>query len=150
MLFRSQEIYSLFFNNNSIKTQHIFAKAIENSQTYYDDKILIAYITRDQANELNATVDDYIGIVNRLAQTKGTELVSFIYPKDDYYYVSLRVKKGYDAATIAKRNGGGGHLGAAAFESFDSIENTKNLVYSEFINELKIKKLNFRKNPFKH
>ena len=69
---------------------------------------------------------------------------------DEFMEKSISLREDIDAATIAKRNGGGGHLGAAAFESFDSIENTKNLVYSEFINELKIKKLNFRKNPFKH
>ena len=147
---KGQEIYSLFFNNNSIKTQHIFAKAIQNSKSYEDERILISYITPEEAKHLNACHDDYIGIVNRLAQTKNTELVSFIYPKDDYLYVSLRVKKGYDAATIAKRNGGGGHLGAAAFESYDSIENIINLVLNEFNNEIKSKKLNFSKNPFKN
>ncbi len=145
-----QEIYKHFFSNTTLKTQNLFAKAIQNCNSYEEGKILISHITKQQAQELNAQKDDYMGIVNRLAQTKDSDMVCFIYPKTDLYYVSMRVKKGYDAATIAKKYGGGGHLGAAAFTSEKPISELENIILNEFKNEIKSKNLLKIKNPFKN
>ena len=76
------------------------------------------------------------------------DLVCFIYPKTSKYYVSLRAKQGYDASTIAKNNGGGGHLGAAAFESDLPIEEIQQIILAEFIKEIQSKNISYSKNPF--
>jgi len=145
-----QEIYRHFFLNNSLKQQTIFAKAVMNTQLFHNGQILISYITKEEAKELKTMKEDYIGTVNRLAQTSGVNLTCFIYPTDDEFYVSLRVRQGYDAATIAKSHGGGGHTGAAAFESKLSIENIKNMILNDFLTEISTKNLKFSKNPFKN
>lgn len=144
-----ENIYNHFFSNNNLKNQKTFACAIKNSTIYNNGRILISKISYDEDFELKAKIEDYMGIINRLSKTKDVELVCFIYPRNGNYYVSMRARKGYDVSTIAKSHGGGGHTGAAAFESSLPLEDISNIIVEEFNNEIKIKNLKFSKNPFK-
>jgi len=130
-----QKIYKHFFCNNSLKTQQIFALAAQNSKLYHDGKILISHLTKNEHDSLKAEKDDYTGIINRLAQTSGVNLVCFIHPKNNEYYVSMRASKGYNVSEIAKKHGGGGHIGAAAFETNNEINEIHNIILNEFSNE---------------
>ena len=76
------------------------------------------------------------------------DLVCFIYPRASKYYVSLRARQGYDASKIAKNNGGGGHLGAAAFETELDFNEIEQKILKEFMEEIQEKNLQFSKNPF--
>jgi phosphoesterase RecJ-like protein len=146
---KGQEIYKHFFSNNSYRSQLMFAKAIQNSQQYNNGKIIISKISKPEAEAFKAEKDNYTGIINRLAQTRDVDLVCFIYPKTSKYYVSLRAKQGYDASGIAKKNGGGGHLGAAAFETDMEISEIEKIILKDFMDEITTKNITFSKNPFK-
>lgn len=129
-------IYRAFLANNTKKTMKLLAKAIENMSSFENDKIIISYITHEQANELNANHVDMCGIVNQIATINTAKLICFIEPRNGAYYASMRAKKNYDVSQIAKNNGGGGHIGAAAFIAKGSLEELINLILDEFKQQL--------------
>lgn len=131
------DIYDNYFSNNTLKNMQVLARAIENVGQYNNGATIFSYITKSQAAELNLIYEDYTGIINRLATISGVKLVCFVYPKDNCYYVSMRAKRGLDVATIAKKYGGGGHVGASAFLSNESLENIQDTINKEFSNALK-------------
>ncbi len=132
----SGAIYNNFFNSNTIRNMNLLALAIQNIITLEDGKIILTQITREQARLYKAKFDDYTGIINRLATISGNCLVCFVQPKDNQYYVSMRAKRGYDVAMIAKKFGGGGHIGAAAYLSNKSIKEIEEEVLKEFLEQI--------------
>ena len=44
----------------------------------------------------------------------------------------MRAREGYSVSDIAKKNGGGGHNGAAAFESDLPVSEIENMLTSDF------------------
>ena len=134
-------IYNNFFGNNTIRNRHLLALAIENTITLEDGKIILTQITRDQANLYKAKFEDYTGIINKLSTISGSCLVCFVQPKDDLYYVSMRAKRGFDVSYIAKKYGGGGHIGAAAYLSDKSIKEIEEDVLKEFLEQIHNKKI---------
>lgn len=145
-----QKIYKHFFSNNTLKKQLIFAKAIQNCKSYNNEEILISHISIDENFSLKGENQDYTGIINRIAQTAKAKLVCFVYPKNDTYYVSLRAIKGYDVSEIAKKHGGGGHIGAAAFEAKLPAVEIEETILKDFIEELSVKNVPNSNNPFKN
>lgn len=125
-------IYNKFLQTNSLKTMNILSVAINNIKSYKNSKILISHITQGEAKSLKATSEDYVGIINKLATIENNLLTCFIYPQGNEFYVSMRAKKGYKISHIAKENGGGGHDGAAAFLSKESIENIESNILESF------------------
>lgn len=138
----SSAIYNNFFNNNTIRNMHLLALAIQNVITLEDGKIILTQVTKEQASLYKAKFDDYTGIINRLATIAGSCLVCFVQPKGNAYYVSMRARRGYDVASIAKKFGGGGHVGAAAYLSKKSIKEIEEEVLKEFLDQI-----HNRKNP---
>ncbi len=132
-----QDIYSQFLANNTLKAMKILAKAIENITIFANNKIIFTHITKSQAKKLNLTDNDFDGIINKIATISGNKFVCMVYPKHNAYYVSMRAKNGYDVSIIAKSNGGGGHIGAAAYLSNKTISAIKNYVLNEFLKQIK-------------
>lgn len=139
----SFEIYNHFLAKNTLKSMQLQSLAIQNLKTYFDGKVLITYITNQQAKELDAKFEDYKGIINRLATIKPNIFVCFSYPKDDGYYVSMRAKPSFDVASIAKKYDGGGHTGASAFLSNNSLEEIETNLIPEF--EIQLKTVQIKK-----
>ena len=135
------KIYNNFFSNFSITNMQLFASAINNIKTYENGKVICTYICPEKIKELNATFDDYTGIVNRVATTSGNIFTCLIQPDINNNYVSLRAKKGYDVSEIAKKYGGGGHKGASGFISTLSIDEILEIISKDLINELKNTKI---------
>ena len=102
-----------------------------------DGKIIITHITHEQARRQRAHFNDYMGIINKLSSISGSKLVLFVYPREDEYYVSMRADVGYDVAIIAKKYGGGGHAGAAAYISDKDLKEIEKEVLVEFFNQIK-------------
>ena len=131
-------IHNHFLSNNSLKNMQLLGLAIKNIKTYENNQIIISHITQEEAKKLNANFNDFYGIINHLATINSAKLICFIKPKDDYYYVGMRVRrKGGDVSIIAKEFGGGGHVGAAAFSSNENLEKIENLILSKFKEQLK-------------
>ena len=129
-------IYNQYFSNNSLKNMQVLALAIQNIKVFNDGKIIFTHISKQCAERLNIQQQDYEGVINRIATISKNVFVCFVYPKNGCYYVSMRAKQGFDVATIAKANNGGGHVGAAAFDSKKSINSIKNLVLSQFLKQI--------------
>lgn len=129
-------IYNQYFSNNSLKNMQVLALAIQNIKVFNDGKIIFTHISKQCAERLNIHQQDYEGVINRIATISKNVFVCFVYPKNGCYYVSMRAKQGFDVATIAKANNGGGHVGAAAFDSKKSINSIKNLVLSQFLKQI--------------
>lgn len=132
----SYSIYEHFFSNNTIKNMRLLSKSIDNITSLYDDQIILSHITQEESNNLHVEQDDYNGIINRLSTITGCKFVLFVYPRADGYYVSMRARHGYDVSVIAKKFGGGGHKGASAFLSTESIERIYETITQEFMAQL--------------
>lgn len=137
----SYSIYNHFLAKTTLKSMQLQSLAVQNLKSLFNGKVLITHITKEQASQLNVTFDDYKGIINRLATIKPNIFVCFSYPKGDEFYVSMRAKHGFDVASIAKNNNGGGHAGASAFLSNLTLEEIENSLIPEFESQLKNKKI---------
>lgn len=131
-----EAIYNNFLANNSLKNMQLLSLAIQNTVTFDHNQIIISHITHEEATRFKATFEDYYGIINRLATINTAKLICFIKPKDSSYYVGMRAKQGANVAEIAKKNGGGGHIGAAAFISNKSLKEIEQLILNDFREEL--------------
>ena len=126
------KIYNHFFCNNSLRNMQLLSKAVENIVTFNHGRIVISHITKEQAQMFKAREEDYIGISNRLAAISGCRLMCFSHPKNGLYYVSLRARNGGDVSGVALKNGGGGHKGAAAFNSTLDLADIEQNILQDF------------------
>lgn len=134
---KQEIIYKTFLANATLKNKQLEALAIRNLKTYQNDQILISYISHEEANMFKFDTNDYMGVINNLAKINSAKLICLIQSRNNQYYVSMRAKSNLDVSQIAKNNGGGGHVGAAAFNSNLDIESIKKIVLNSFIEELK-------------
>lgn len=135
-------LYKRFFASNNLKTMHVLALAIKNITPYEDGKILITHISREEEINLNSHDEDYEGVINQLSKTKDCELIAFIKPRNEQYYVSMRARGDHDVSKVAISNGGGGHKGAAAFTSNASLGDIEQKVLSDFRSLIQESKVN--------
>ena len=75
--------------------------------------------------ELHASTSDSDGIIDQLRITKGVEAAIFLYPIENGYKVSMRSNEKVKVSEIAKTHGGGGHIRAAGFSTFDGMNKIK-------------------------
>ena len=134
---KRDEIYKAFLASNSLKNMQFLSLAIQNISAYDHNQIIITYLTQADADKFNGTALDYIGIVNKITTINSAKLVCLIEPRNGCYYVSMRAKENYDVATIAKKFGGGGHTGAAAFTINSTIDSIRETILTEFREHLK-------------
>lgn len=130
-------VYNNFFANFSLNNIKLLSIAIKNIKNSKNNNKIVTFISKNQFKKYKFTPNDTIGIINRLATISNNKLTCFIYPKNEHYYVSLRAKNSYNVAEIAKRYGGGGHIGASGFLSKLSIKKIIKLINLEFSNLIK-------------
>lgn len=128
----AKNIYLNHFSNNSLKNMQMFGVALQNLKAYENNRIIISHISNEEALKFDATYEDFMGIINRLATITGSKMICLIQPKNEEYYVSLRSSQEYDVSPIATKYGGGGHRCACAFNSDKTIEELENLILQEF------------------
>lgn len=131
-----EKIHHHFLQNSNLKNFQLLSQAINNITSLNNGKILISHVSSDEASMLNATYEDFTGIINKLATISKSLLICFIYPINKEYYVSLRAKSGLSIADIAKSHFGGGHDGAAAYISNENIEEIERTIIKEFKEKL--------------
>lgn len=127
-----QAVYDNFLNHHSMINMKLLAESISNLESYCDGKINISFIRPKIFKKLNATFDEYMGIINRLSSIQNNLMTCLIQPKGNVFYVSMRGKRGYNVGAIAKKYGGGGHAGAAAFDSNLKLKDIKRIILKEF------------------
>ena len=143
-----QAVYDNFFSFNSMRNMKLLSRAIENIVTFMHGRIIITHITHEEAKRNKAGDNDYVGIINRLATISGNKLVCFSYPKGNGYYVSMRAKRGYDCSQIALSHGGGGHKGASAYLSNESLQKIEQDILQEFTEQIQNTKQQIKQKVF--
>lgn len=146
-----KSIYDYFLGTHTVINLKMSGLVINNAEFCCDKRLIISFISKDDEKKYNTTYENYYGIVNMLNQTEGVQISCLIVPRNDNYYVNMRAKPGFDISEIAKRYGGGGHAGAAAFPTSlklkEIIETMKKelgkLVRNEDINTSPFKKYKF-------
>ena len=134
-----RQAYQEFFAND-LKNLSVFAKAIDRCSCFENEQIVFSDIPIEIEKSLKLQPNNYEGVINKLNTIKNSKFICFVYPKNNKKYVSLRCKEGFNVAEIALKNGGGGHVGAAAFETDSSFEEIKNNLLKEFKKQLKSNK----------
>lgn len=102
------------FYEKSYKQTKIMAEAILKSKMYLDEKCLLSYFTQEEMLAMEATAQDFAGIINRLKNVRGVMCAVFMYETEaGVYKVSLRTSDEIDATAVTTVFGGGGHKKAA-------------------------------------
>lgn len=102
----------------------VVSHIINHTEVYFNGKVRLAVINKEELENLGATENDIEGIVNYLRMIEGTEIAIFVREIDGIYKVSIRTEGNVDGAKIALSFGGGGHIRASGFET-DTWEKTK-------------------------
>lgn len=105
----------VFFQKTFVQ-QRIMGRALLNARLYVrgDLRIVASVLTPEDMAECGALPKHLEGIVSRLQNTKDVEASLFLYPMEDgVYKVSFALQKMVDAAAIAVKYQGGGHVRAA-------------------------------------
>lgn len=107
----------------------LVAYVINNMEVYFDGKVRLAIVDKDIIDKLNATQDDVDSLVDYLRCIEGTKAAIYIrYIKDSEYKVSMRTEDPIDAAEVAFKFNGGGHIRAAGFTTYDLEKDKKELI----------------------
>ncbi len=124
-------VYNRLCATTTLSSLKALALAVDNIKSYENGKILITHISKDEENQTNLQDQDYEGVINKLAEINNCEMVAFIKPRNNKYYISMR-SRGYDISTIAINNNGGGHRCASAYWSDDTIDTIENYLLTAF------------------
>jgi len=111
---------------------------ITNMESYFDGKVMFSKIIKEEMDAVSADDEDTEGLVNYLRMIEGTEIVILAYPmSDNSYKISMRTQGKLDGSKIARVFGGGGHIRASGFDTYE-VEKIKKELLEEIGKELKI------------
>lgn len=115
--------YTKTYNQN-----RIMGLALVKSKLYLGGQCIVSSITQDEMHAYDVLPKHLDGIVSQLRVTKDVKVAVFLYENEDgTYKASLRVNGEFDAASLAMKFGGGGHVKAAGCTmqgALDEIEST--------------------------
>ncbi|WP_291490265.1 bifunctional oligoribonuclease/PAP phosphatase NrnA [Desulfurella sp.] len=121
------------YESKKLSTLKLMGQAINTITPYYNNKLIIMYITQKMYEDTKTTADDTEGFVNIARSVKGCEVGALLREdKPNFIKVSLRSKDQVDVSSIAASFGGGGHKNAAGFELEGSIEDVKEKLIKAF------------------
>ena len=94
--------------------QHLLARAIQDSQLFFEGRVIASVIRKSTLDAYGASTSDLSGIVAQLRNTTGVEASVFLYEmQEGEFRVSLRSNEKVDVCKVAVCFGGGGHIRAA-------------------------------------
>ncbi len=122
------------FYTKTFEQNKILGQALLNSQRYLEGKIIATAVTKEEMARHQVLPKHLDGIVSQLRVTKGVEAAIFLYENDDgSWKISMRSNGKIDAAKIAMKFGGGGHVRAAGA----TMEGTSKAVIEKLCMEMK-------------
>ena len=117
------EINSLIYERNRVEKLLLENKIFSNIKIFAEGKAVMACMTTDMLNEVQAMEEETEGIVERMRSIRGVEVAIFLREtKDGRIKASMRSKTRYNVASLAAEFGGGGHARAAGFTVSATIE----------------------------
>jgi len=133
--FESVKPYSItskIFENKSINQIKLLGKMIETIELDEKYKISSAYISSAMFKETATSDSDTEGFVNTVRSVRNSRIAILIKEfSPGKIKVNMRSKDEYNLLPVAMKFGGGGHKKACGFESFKTIEVTKNDLLQE-------------------
>lgn len=134
-----RKVISEMFQKKSFTQMKLWKYLLENLQQDFSGKLSYSYITKENIKELWIAREE-IGwflkwaINEILINIEGTQIAFLLYPLDARENkVSMRALPWNNVANICETFGGGGHILAAWFQSFDS----ENSILRELLEKIK-------------
>lgn len=131
------EIYKKAMNTKTRANFELRKRAIDRMEFLENGKISFTYITKQDIEETNASLDDHEGIVDEGRCIEGVEVSIFIRETEKGYKVSLRSNEYVNVSDVCLIFGGGGHKHAAGCTVTMSIEQAKEKIVNQIKMQLK-------------
>lgn len=120
------------YDSTSVQSLRLLARILATLSFYADERLATAEMTQEMLSETASSPSDAEGFINFLRSVKTVAMAMlFREGTDGKIHVSMRSKGSTDVAGFARRQGGGGHRHAAAFE----VEGTLETIRSHFTRE---------------
>ncbi len=110
---RIYELNQALFESNSLGCLKMRAWIVDHLRLLRDGEMALCAISKAVEQEIGVTEDDMDNISAFPRSVAGVRVASTLREVGDEVKLSVRAVPGYDAARIAARFGGGGHVGAA-------------------------------------
>lgn len=125
------------YDSTSVASLRLLARTLATLTFHADDRLAIAEMTQAMFAETASSPSDAEGFINFLRSVKTVAMAMlFREGTDGRIHVSMRSKGDTDVAAFARRQGGGGHRHAAAFEVEGSLEATRSRFTREALSYL--------------
>lgn len=146
---RQQEIIRCLFKTKSLSTLKLWGQILSNIQLDLDHKFVWAVATLKDLQDSGAGENDFSGLIDELmTSVPGADVVLLLSERQPRkIYGSVRTVKGVDAKEIVELFGGGGHVGAAAFQMSDMGIDEASPIVLEKIREYQAKRLGLQAAP---
>lgn len=131
------EIYKKAMNTKTRANFELRKRAIDRMEFLEEGKISFTYITKQDIEETNASIDDHEGIVDEGRCIEGVEVSIFIRETEKGYKVSLRSNEYVNVSDVCLIFGGGGHKHAAGCTVTMPIEQAKEKIINQIKMQLK-------------
>lgn len=131
------EIYKKAMNTKTRANFELRKRAIDRMEFLENGKISFTYITKQDIEETNATLDDHEGIVDEGRCIEGVEVSIFIRETEKGYKASLRSNEYVNVSDVCLMFGGGGHKHAAGCTVTMPIEQAKEKIVNQIKLQLK-------------
>lgn len=129
-----QNININIWQNKTLQKTRLFIKTLETLEMYFDDKVAIIEVTKDNLSSIGASMEDSEGIVSFIRDIDTVEVAIMLKEFDENEIkVSMRSKKHIDVSEICLSFNGGGHKRAAGCTIHSNLEKAK----KDLLNELK-------------
>lgn len=121
-----QEININIWQNKSLLKTKLFIKTLETMETYFDDKVAIVEVTRDNLRSVGASMEDSEGIVSFVRDIDTVEVAVMLKEfEEGEIKVSMRSKRYVDVSKVCSVFGGGGHKKASGCTINSNLEQAK-------------------------
>lgn len=124
------KLYKKIYCSKPLKKIKFTGLILDRIKTYFNNKLTISYIKKEDYKEYNIQNKDLEGIVDYIGEVKDVEVYVLIkQQKKDECRLSLRSHGNYSVSKMTEFIGnGGGHKFAAGTTVYDNIENTIDLI----------------------
>ena len=117
------------FNERTLTENRILGYTLQKMESRLDGKLMLSFLNREEMKAYGADPKDLSLIVSQMRLTKGCELAAFVYEKEPgMFKVSFRSRQYVDAAALARRFGGGGHIRASGCSMEGSEEEIREVI----------------------
>ena len=127
------EIYSKVLETRTKSSFELLKRSMNRLELLEDGKVAFTYITKEDAEEVNAEPGDQEGIVENGRSIEGVKISVLLKQREDenYYKVSMRSNGNINVSDICYVFGGGGHPKAAGALVQGTVEEVKDKIIKE-------------------